>query len=81
VGVSQSRALSAFVADLAAVLQERRYFMTKGPRLDRIQQRPDPEHWNDDELLSLGEAAALYWAWHVDVTDAALSADTNSITA
>jgi hypothetical protein len=55
--------------------------MTKGPRLDRIQQRPDPEHWNDDELLSLGEAAALYWAWHVDVTDAALSADTNSITA
>jgi hypothetical protein len=49
--------------------------MTMRFRLDRIQQRPDSEHWNDDDLLSLGEPAALYWAWHVDITDAALSAE------
>jgi hypothetical protein len=49
--------------------------MTMRFRLDRIQRRPDSEHWNDDDLLGLGEPAALYWAWHVDVTDADLSAE------
>src|SRR5690242_8592371 len=27
----------------------------------RIQRRPDPAEWADDELLTLAEAAALFW--------------------
>jgi len=33
---------------------------TRGP-LQRIDQRPHPDQWSDDELLSLPEAAALFW--------------------
>jgi ATP-dependent Zn protease len=29
--------------------------------LQRIDQRPHPDQWSDDELLSLPEAAALFW--------------------
>jgi hypothetical protein len=33
--------------------------MTPVPR--RIQARPDPSQWEDDELLTFQEAAALMW--------------------
>lgn len=29
--------------------------------LARIAARPDPQSWDDDELMSLAEAAALFW--------------------
>ena len=29
--------------------------------LPRIAARPDPDQWGDDELLTLPEAAALFW--------------------
>ncbi|EKS34516.1 hypothetical protein [Afipia broomeae] len=35
--------------------------MTKHTRPDRVRTRPDPAQWHEDELLTLGEAAALYW--------------------
>jgi hypothetical protein len=28
---------------------------------ERVRARPDPGQWGDDELMSLGEAAALFW--------------------
>lgn len=31
------------------------------PRLDRVKARPSPQMWQGDELMSLAEAAALYW--------------------
>lgn len=27
----------------------------------RVEQRPDPRLWDDDELMTLSEAAALFW--------------------
>ena len=27
----------------------------------RVEERPDPQQWRSDELLTLPEAAALYW--------------------
>jgi hypothetical protein len=27
----------------------------------RVETRPDPSQWRDDELMTLGEAAALFW--------------------
>jgi hypothetical protein len=30
-------------------------------KIDRIAQRPDPAAWGRDEIISLGEAARLYW--------------------
>lgn len=35
--------------------------MTKHAKLERVRARPDPALWAEDELLTLGEAAALYW--------------------
>jgi hypothetical protein len=32
-----------------------------GLLLPRVAQRPDPAAWSDEELLSLAEAAALFW--------------------
>jgi hypothetical protein len=32
---------------------------TKMP--ERVRQRPNPEDWSDDELMTLAEAAALFW--------------------
>jgi hypothetical protein len=32
-----------------------------GPLLPRVAQRPDPAAWSDQELMSLTEAAALFW--------------------
>ena len=29
--------------------------------VDRVLARPDPEEWSDDELLTLPEAARLFW--------------------
>lgn len=31
------------------------------PDLSRVRQRPDPESWGFDELLTLAEAALLHW--------------------
>lgn len=31
------------------------------PDLSRVSERPDPESWADDELLTLAEAAELFW--------------------
>jgi hypothetical protein len=33
---------------------------TKGPP-ERVALRPEPDQWTDDELLTLPEAAALFW--------------------
>ena len=30
-------------------------------RLDRISERPGPSEWGEDELLTLAEAARLFW--------------------
>ena len=35
--------------------------MASTPKLIRIAERPDPTLWGDDELLTLPEAAALFW--------------------
>ena len=44
--------------------------MAKG-RIDRIAQRPDPSSWDEDELLTLGEAARLLWP-HGPITERTL---------
>lgn len=35
--------------------------MTRNAKLERVRARPDPALWRDDELMTLVEAAALYW--------------------
>jgi hypothetical protein len=35
--------------------------MTKDAKFDRVRARPDPALWADDELMTLVEAATLYW--------------------
>jgi len=42
-----------------------------GDRLQRLVQRPQPDQWGDDELLTLPEAAALFWP-HGPLTTASL---------
>jgi hypothetical protein len=31
------------------------------PDLSRVRERPDPESWGEDELITLAEAAELFW--------------------
>jgi hypothetical protein len=31
------------------------------PDLTRVRERPDPESWGEDELITLAEAAELFW--------------------
>ena len=31
------------------------------PDLSRVRERPDPDSWGEDELVTLAEAAELYW--------------------
>jgi hypothetical protein len=31
------------------------------PRIARVVRRPSPDDWSDDELMTLFEAAALFW--------------------
>jgi hypothetical protein len=40
-------------------------------RIDRIAQRPDPAAWEEDELMSLREAARLHWP-HGPITERTL---------
>lgn len=35
--------------------------MTRNAKTERVCARPDPALWADDELMTLAEAAALYW--------------------
>ena len=45
--------------------------MTKQAKLERVRARPDPALWSDDEILTLREAAALYWP-HGPLTETSL---------
>lgn len=45
--------------------------MAPRPALDRLQARPDPGSWADDELVTLSEAVALFMP-HGPLTAAAL---------
>jgi hypothetical protein len=38
---------------------------------DRVAQHPNPAAWEDDELMSLGEAARLFWP-HGPITERTL---------
>jgi hypothetical protein len=48
-------------AKAANMLQTTSRTLRHSDRIDRVLARPDPAQWSEDELLSLPEAAALFW--------------------